>query len=125
MTREEFDKYLVSIGGLLRTYREDKGPIVDSRYLGVGEGWLPLIKEMIDELLAAGWDRKLAQSKEKFGGLRFYIPSANDELHTIISKYERKSYDVCEKCGKEGQLRKGGWIKTLCDEHSEGRESLK
>jgi hypothetical protein len=125
MTREEFDKYLVSIGGLLRTYREDKGPIVDSRYLEVDEGWLPLIKEMIDELLAAGWDRKLAQSKEKFGGLRFYIGSANDDLHTIVAKYERKSYDVCEKCGKEGQLRKGGWMKTLCDEHSEGRETVK
>ena len=125
MTREEFDKYLVSIGGLLRTYREDKGPILDSRYLGVDEGWLELIKEMIDELLAAGWDRRLAQSKEKFGGLRFYIGSSNDELHTIVAKYESKSYQVCEKCGKEGQLRKGGWMRTLCEEHSEGREILK
>ena len=125
MTREEFDKYLASIGGLLRTYREDKGPILDSRYLGVDEGWLELIKEMIDELLAAGWDRRLAQSKEKFGGLRFYIGSSNDELHTIVAKYESKSYQVCEKCGKEGQLRKGGWMRTLCEEHSEGREILK
>jgi hypothetical protein len=125
MTREEFDKYLESIGGLQRTYRVDKGPIVDSRYLGVGDGWLPLIKEMIDELLAAGWDKRLHQSKEKFGGLRFYIDSPNDGLHHIIAKYERKSYDICEKCGKEGQLRKGGWMKTLCDEHSEGREIVK
>ena len=73
MTREEFDNYLVSIGGLIRTYRADKGPIVDSRYLGVDEGWLPLIKEMIDELLAAGWDKRVHQSKEKFGGLRCFL----------------------------------------------------
>lgn len=125
MNKEELDNYLVSIGGLLRTYREDKGPITDSRYFGVDEGWFSLIKEMIDELIAAGWDRKVAQSKEKFGGLRFYIDSNVDGLHHIIAKYESKSYEVCEKCGKKGYVRQGSWIKTLCDEHSEGRETLK
>jgi hypothetical protein len=25
---------------------------------------------------------------------------------------------ACEVCGKLGQLREGGWIKTLCDQHA-------
>lgn len=47
--------------------------------------------------------------------LRFYINDAPKEVHDIISKYENLSSDVCEYCGREGQLRKRGWWKTLCD----------
>ena len=35
MTKEEMDEFLVSIGGLERIYREDKGSIVDSYYFSV------------------------------------------------------------------------------------------
>lgn len=125
MTKEELDAYLLSIGGLTRTYREDKGPILDAGYFGVSEGWNSLIKDLISELLELGWDKRVSQVKEKFGGLRFYIENTPDGGNAIITKYENLSYSICETCGEAGSLRKGGWLRTLCDKHSEGRENLK
>lgn len=122
MTYEEMDIYLASIGGLNRTYREDRGPILDSKAFGVGEGWLHLIKDMIEELIALGWDKRLAQSKEKFGGLRFYIDTYPEGSIEVIKKYTDLCSSTCEICGDNGVLRKGTWLKTLCDKHSNGRE---
>jgi hypothetical protein len=118
MTYEEMNVYLASIGGLNRTYREDKGPILDSKAFGVGEGWFHLIKDMIEELIALGWDKRLVQSKEKFGGLRFYLETYPEGAHEVIIKYENMSHETCEKCGVDGSPRKiNGWIHTLCDYH--------
>lgn len=124
MTKQEFEVYLLDIGGLKRTYREDKGPIVEAGFFQMGEGWYGLVKDLIDELLKLGWNKRINQSKEKFGGLRFYVEDTPEGGHEVISKYERLSYSVCEKCGKEGILRKGSWIRTLCEEHSEGKEPM-
>lgn len=115
------DQYLESIGGLVRTWRADKGPIVTSNFFSVSEGWYDLIKCLIDELIALGWDKKILQVKEKFGGLRFYPETFPDGGHEVCQKYESLSFKTCEKCGNEGQLRSGGWVQTLCDEHAEGR----
>jgi hypothetical protein len=125
MNKEEFEKYLVSIGGLVRTYREDKGPIVTADFFAYSDGWYEMTKNLIDELLALGWDKRINQVKEKFGGLRFYIETYPEGGIDVIRKYEDLSYKTCEKCGKEGVLRKGGWILTLCDEHAKGLEPMK
>jgi hypothetical protein len=118
MTKEEMDKFLVSIGGLERTYREDKGPIVDAYAFGVGEGWYPIIKDLITELIALGWDKRPVQVKEKFGGLRFYIETYPEGAADVIIKYEKLSYETCETCGEKGETKKvKGWIYTLCDYH--------
>jgi hypothetical protein len=85
----------------------------------VGPGWYGLLKKLIEESIAAGWDRQICQVKEKFGGLRFYINGASTEVHDIISKYENLSYEICEECGEPGTVRGGGWIQTLCDKHYE------
>lgn len=122
MTYEEMDVYLASIDGLNRTYRVERGPILNSKELGVGEGWLHLIKDMVDELIALGWDKRLLQSKEKFGGLRFYLETYPEGATEVISKYSALFYETCEVCGSKGMLRKGSWLKTLCDEHAGGRE---
>lgn len=123
MTKEEIDQYLESIGGLVRTWRVDKGPIVTSNFFSVSEGWYDLIKCLIDELIALGWDRRVHQVKEKFGGLRFYVENIPQGGEEIIRKYEILSTITCEKCGKEGKLRGGDgqWFRTLCDEHAEDR----
>lgn len=124
MNKEEFEKYLIDIGGLSRTYKEHKGPITDAGWFCVGEGWYDMLKEIIDKLLLLGWNKRVSQVKEKFGGLRFYVP--NEDMPEggwdIIIDYEGKSRTICETCGEIGYLRKGGWIRTLCDNHSEGKE---
>lgn len=56
-----------------------------------------------------------AQVKEKFGGLRFYVDNADEYTNGVIALAESLSYRTCEQCGNKGIMRKGGWIKTLCD----------
>ncbi len=124
MNKEEFENYLTSIGGLNRTYHEYKGPITQAGFFVYSEGWYEITKNLIEELLALGWDKRINQAKEKFGGLRFYIETFPEGGVEVICKYEDLSYKICEKCGKEGVLRKGGWLLTLCDEHAEEREPI-
>jgi hypothetical protein len=57
------------------------------------------------------------QVKEKFGGLRFYYNGGDEYIRGVISMAESMSYVICEKCGKNGERRSTGWIKTLCNEH--------
>ena len=62
---------------------------------------------------------RAVQVKEKFGGLRFYIVRANDEILGMIQMAEEMSYVTCEECGKPGFLHhKGTWLKTLCTVHA-------
>ena len=118
MDRNEMDQYLVSIGGLENGFFTDREPIVDSGFFGVNQGWFPIIKSLIDDLIKLGWDKQITQVKEKFGGLRFYINSGSAEIHERILQAETESYDTCEVCGKPGELRKDiGWYFTLCNEH--------
>ena len=117
MTDEEMDMFLESIGGLENGYFTDREPIKSCGFFACGSGWYPLIKELIEDLIALGWDKKICQVKEKFGGLRFYINSGSDEMHERISKAENDSYEICEQTGKPGVLRTDiGWYTTLCDE---------
>jgi hypothetical protein len=91
--------------------------IYDCKWFSVGSGWYGLIKTLIEESIANGWNKEVCQVKEKFGGLRFYINGATREVHDIMSKYESMSYEICEECGEPGEERPGGWIRTLCDKH--------
>jgi hypothetical protein len=88
---------------------------------GVSKGWIPLLEECVEELFEAGWDGKFDQIKQKFGGLRFYIPSNDPVLLSIISNYENKSMETCEGCSAPGRTRGGYWLETLCDECEAGR----
>jgi hypothetical protein len=118
MTSEEMNEFLVSIGGLENGFYPDRGPIVDSNFFAVGEGWYPIIKELIVDLIALGWDKQTCQVKEKFGGLRFYINAGSDEIFNRISEAEKQSYETCEVCGNPGELiRDLGWYSTFCEEH--------
>lgn len=100
-------------------------PCFNERYLGVGKhvreyspvgaGWLPLVTELNERLTALYSDYRIAQVKEKFGGLRYYVDGVGDEGYKLIDEAEAKSYELCENCGDPGILRKGGWLKTYCD----------
>ena len=63
----------------------------------------------------------ITQVKEKFGGLRFYVSDATDEVHNYIEFAESMSFRVCEMCGAPGEPRSDGWTKTLCDRHHRER----
>jgi len=60
----------------------------------------------------------LAQVKEKFGTMRFYVDGGTAEMHNYISFAEAMTSRTCEVCGDRGESRTGGWVRVLCDKHS-------
>lgn len=95
-----------------------------------GDGWYNLLDNLcyaiMDHCDSTG-ERipECVQVKEKFGTLRFYIDySSSNEVWHLIHQAEQTSAHTCEVCGEPGTLRGGGWLKTLCDLHSEGRENF-
>ena len=113
-----FEEYLSEIGGI--TYSHNRQfSITAPNQFNVSSGWYPLLYDLIKELVDNGWNKEITQVKEKFGGLRFYISMDNDKtLQDIITKYEKLSYKICEKCGEPGELRDDiCWLRTLCDVH--------
>lgn len=83
----------------------------------VGDGWLPLVEQLIVDLIAINWNKDCHQIKEKFGGLRFYIGEATEEMHTLIAKYEGLSTKTCEDCGGVASKHiKNRWMTTMCDD---------
>jgi hypothetical protein len=64
----------------------------------------------------------LDQVKEKFGTLRFYYTGGDDYISGMVRMAESMSALTCEECGSPGRVRRGGWIRTLCDEHAPGHD---
>ncbi|MCG3654989.1 hypothetical protein [Aliarcobacter butzleri] len=98
------------------------------------DGWTDLIYELgkdITELceLTNCELPMIQQIKEKFGTLRFYYNTLNSQYPPIVEKSIRalvtvaeiKTTEICEYCGKYGELRvsKRGLYFTVCDEHKE------
>lgn len=113
----------------------------------VGKGWWPILQALCSQIDAhTKWRNntrkallkdnpykqkipkevtpvKVAQIKEKFGGLRFYYDGGDDTIDGMVRMAEVWASCSCEECGKPGKSRDGGWIKTLCDEHEAERQA--
>ncbi len=81
----------------------------------VGEGWLPILDRLAEDLVRMGWDRQLDQVKEKFGTLRFYLRASTAEMGERIDRAISESGRTCENCGAPGRRAGRGWIRTLCE----------
>ncbi len=82
----------------------------------VGEGWWPITKPLVAELRR--WGVHICQIKEKFGGLRVYVDTADDEVYKLIEAAEVACDTTCEVCGERGTPNGSrGWIRTLCATH--------
>lgn len=107
---------------------EDKFPQLLKCGLEINEGWLPLIWDMCEQLLASRESLNVPiseenplyfiQIKEKFGSLRAYATTSTEEDEKIISMFEDMSQFVCDMCGKPGQPRGRHWFYTACDAHT-------
>jgi len=93
-------------------------------------GWHSLIYSLSNDLykiiekLPDGERYRVAQIKEKFGGLRYYMDCETPEMTRLIQKAEGRSYKICEWCGDPGyQETHNWWIKTLCKACHEKRKS--
>ena len=107
----------------------DRIPSGWGKWISVGDGWADLVIQLDKDIAAIDPDYEIHQVKEKFGLLRVYESHHHDlcnsedwncEIHRLIAEAEEKSSRMCETCGQPGILRGKGWVRTLCDEHSEG-----
>lgn len=111
----------------------------DGCSLDCGDGWFNIldvlsfnIEQHIKNLISqAEWAKKnksprcvqvldkvrYSQIKEKFGTLRVYTDGTDDEINGMIRMAEAMSGRTCEECGAPGELRPGGWYRTLCNQH--------
>ena len=92
-----------------------------------GDGWFELLKELLEQIneivqfLELCEDEyfpiSVAQVKEKYGTLRFYMYGTTDSIEQVIDKAELKSAITCEECGKPGSMReRHHWYSVRCDE---------
>ena len=93
------------------------------REIECGSGWYDLIwdlceqieEELNKETQVARNKFAITQVKEKLGRLRINTYAANKAIDDLVTKAERKSLGICERCSKPGKLRKGRYWSTLCD----------
>lgn len=90
-------------------------------------GWIWLVLQLHAELEEILPDYTIAQVKEKFAELRFYIDTYGvgpddpriEMARDLISAAEAKSRETCQMCGAFGTLRtERGLYATLCDDHA-------
>ena len=82
MTNIEFNEFLETVE---LTYIWTGVKVKSKGFFEVPDSWLGIIKELIVELLADGWDGTFYQCKEKWGGLRLYTNYSDP--NKIIEKY--------------------------------------
>ena len=87
------------------------------------EGWLGILEELFKKIQGKC---KIAQTKEKFGGLVVYVdPICVDddltEVNAHINEAARASYKTCQVCGNPGERYSDGWLMVLCETHKQER----
>lgn len=91
--------------------------------LDIGPGWIYIISDLNEQISYIDPHYKIAQIKQKFGTLRYYIDLSFDKDHYVpsdivrilIANAENLSSHTCEQCGELGRLTSTYWRKTLCD----------
>ncbi len=103
------------------------------------DGWYDLLDDLMGKIQELDKDKivQIHQIKEKLGGLRFYTSGTpirldilnvgsfesgeskdGKQIHDVIDEAEKKSFSICEVCGKPAKLcTTGHWLKTVCKEH--------
>lgn len=109
MHQGNFDRFNEYYKGYQEHYREEKREeLLKEDFRDV----TPVIDQVIVD-----------QVKEKFGTLRFYYTGGDSKIDGMVRMAESMSAVTCEVCGKPGEQRHGGWVKTLCDEHEAERQA--
>ncbi len=141
-TEEQYDEFAKRM--------EEKYPEMFSEPYGgfaVGAGWWPIIEALCRQIDSyTKWRNNtreallkdnphkhpipdavqqvvVQQVKEKFGGLRFYYNGGDEFIRGLETMAEIWASCSCEECGKPGERRGGGWVRTLCDEHEAERQA--
>jgi len=89
------------------------------------DGWFDLINDLSykleplilkeNEEIDEDFFSYATQVKEKFGGLRFYMSTATDQMYELIYDAEDTSLVTCELCGKPGKINNHAWVTCRCN----------
>jgi hypothetical protein len=95
------------------------GPMLPDCFIfECGDGWLALLyrlsRTIATHAKSAGLDPIATQVKEKYGALRVYVESGDEEIERLIDAAEIESTLLCEVCGAPGSLMTAGWWSTRC-----------
>lgn len=101
-----------------RWYLYRKFPWLKYLLADVGSGWYPLIEQLCYEflrleneygILPGDMPIKLTVIKEKFGALNVSFGVLSEEQFDMVAELaveaERRSLEICERCGRGGKLR--------------------
>ena len=111
--RDELTKKLLAVGPtIFKT--------TPTFYVECGDGWFNLLEDLIALLESVMTDSEqpliVAQVKEKFGGLRFYVHNSNDVCDQYIDWAESRAWKTCCQCGAPGTMKtNNGWSSVLCE----------
>lgn len=99
------------------------GVFDSAKYVDVGIGWLPIIREFVEAALPLDPSLEILELKEKWGQLRIWSDTDVHEARIAKAKAQIKSGYVCDVCGNPGFIRKPphdrhAWWRCLCDEHA-------
>lgn len=92
------------------------------RGIDVGDGWLPLIRDLHEQLTIIAPGYEVMQIKAKFGGLRYYVmtPAGHDGIAAAVRRAiavaEHKADVTCVICGAEATERIG--MQPVCKDHA-------
>jgi len=113
-------------------YLEENFPLWFSGWCwDFADGWFQIAKDLCEEIRQILYEEEVpeveyqvGQTKEKFGGLRWYDntydlenSAAARRINAAVEAACTASYHTCEICGEPGKVRPLGWVMTLCDDH--------
>lgn len=85
-----------------------------------GEGWYPLLEDMLSKMDKLEDKPNIVQIKEKFGGLRVYYDCDGEcsPIEQLVNEAEKIADNTCESCGAspaKNRPSKTGWLRTICE----------
>ncbi len=86
------------------------------------EGWRPLYRTVVQSIADIDPNAMVIQTKEKFGELRIYMKTFNEQIYDLIDEASKQSKTICQTCGSLGVWSKtaDGFYATVCADHSAG-----
>lgn len=106
---------------------DQKYPLMFEPCFDFSCGWKSLVTNLVKQIHEVDDRVTIAQIKEKFGTLRFYLANcpeeSQDAVYALIRAAEQASAVTCEDCEAPGTLdTRRFWVRTLCPNCKAKRE---